>query len=381
MRILRKFLKLTKRTYPYGTESLLENHLPKDYIKDKHGNYFLQIGDEPTTMFTSHLDTASSSVSKVTHKFDGNLVGTDGTSILGADDKAGMVVLLYMIENKVPGLYYFFLGEERGCIGSGKVAKDFNKVFPYIKKVISFDRRGTKSVITHQMSGRCCSDEFANELSSRLNVVESTFEFRPDDTGVYTDSAEFVDIVEECTNISVGYQNEHTTREVQDIDHLAKLCRAIVKIDFESLPISREAGEDDWGYPSKINSFGTSGYGLDGDIYDDDDDDDFGINIDDHTYLEENHAWINYDGNGSKKIYIAKSRIDYEKQLIHKMLKTQGYSPSRIIWDGSTCYIQESADGLVYLGSRTDLIEFISELEEIPNIYLSHEVSKKNVLV
>jgi hypothetical protein len=27
-----------------------------------------------------------------------------------------------MIENKIPGLYYFFLGEEVGCVGSRKVA-------------------------------------------------------------------------------------------------------------------------------------------------------------------------------------------------------------------------------------------------------------------
>ena len=39
-------------------------------------------------------------------------------TILGADDKAGMVILLYMIEKKIPGLYYFFIGEEVGCIGS-----------------------------------------------------------------------------------------------------------------------------------------------------------------------------------------------------------------------------------------------------------------------
>ena len=373
MRILRKFLKLTKRTYPHGTETLLENHLPQDYLKDNHGNYFLQIGDEPTTMFTCHLDTASHDVRKVNHVFDGNLVKTDGTSILGADDKAGMVVLLYMIEQKVPGLYYFFLGEERGCIGSGLAAKDFKQIFPYIKKVISFDRRGTTSVITHQMSGRSCSDEFAQELSNRLNAVESTFKFRPDSTGVYTDSAEFVEIVEECTNISVGYQNEHTTSELQDINHLTKLCKAVAQIDFESLPVSREAGEDDWGYPN-YGSFGSVdyGYGMDGDIYGDDD-----WNSDDYSYLEENHTWVNYDGNGSKKVFIAQSRINYEKEQIHKMLKTQGYAPSRILWDGSTCYIQECSDGLLYVGSRSELVEFVPELEEIPSSYLKYELPKK----
>jgi hypothetical protein len=320
-------------------------------------------------MFACHLDTASQDIRKINHVFYNNLVKTDGTSILGADDKAGMVVLLYMIEHKVPGLYYFFIGEERGCIGSGLVAKDFKQIFPYIKKVISFDRRGTTSIITHQMSIRSCSDEFAQELSNRLNAVESTFKFRPDSTGIYTDSAEFIDIIEECTNISVGYQNEHTTNELQDINHLIKLCKAVIKIDFESLPISRKAGEDDWGYPNYNRYDNWNNY--DWNNYD--------SNNDDYLYLEENHTWINYDGNGPKKVFIAQSRINYEKDQIKKMLKTQGFSPKKIIWDGSSCYIQESDEGLLYVGSRSELIEFLPELEEIPSIYLKYDLPKKHI--
>lgn len=373
MRILRKFIKLTKRTYPYGTETLLERHLPENYEVDSFGNYFLQIGDEPTTMFTCHLDTAAQGIQRVNHVFDGNLVRTDGTSILGADDKAGMVVLLYMIEKNVPGLYYFFLGEERGCIGSGMAAKDFTQIFPYITKVVSFDRRGTTSVITHQMSGRSCSDEFAEALSKELNFVEPTFKYKPDDTGIYTDSAEFVDIVEECTNISVGYQNEHTTSELQNIEHLRKLCKACTQIDWESLPVSREPGENDWSNYGQVDY----GYGLDGGMYDDTDDDFH----EDFIYKEENFAYINYDGNGQKKAYIAQSRINYEKDLIHKMLKNQGFSPSRILWDGSTCYIQETADGLLYVGSRNELIDFLPELQEIPQYYIKQSLDNKKQLV
>jgi len=368
MRITRKFLQLTRRTYPYGTERLLEHQLPEGYELDNFGNYFLQIGDEPTTMFTCHLDTAAHGVQRVNHVFDRNLIKTDGTSILGADDKAGMVVLLYMIEQKVPGLYYFFLGEERGCIGSGMAAKDFVSIFPYIRKVVSFDRRGKSSVITHQMSGRCCSDEFAEALSEKLNDVELSFTYSPDDTGIYTDSAEFVEIVAECTNISVGYQNEHTSSELQDIDHLIKLCKACVKIDWETLPVSREPGEDDWGYPD----YGASNrYAVDGSFGDDLD-----WNDEDLDFKEENTTYINYDGNRSKKVYISTSRINYEKDLIHKMLKIQGYGASRILWDGSTCYAQESEEGVVYVGSRNELIEFIPELEEIPTYYIKDELPK-----
>lgn len=240
MRITKKFLQLTKKTYPYGTESQLEKNLPKDYLIDEWGNYYLQIGDNPTTMFTCHLDTASHKEQVVNHVFEDNFIKTDGSSILGADDKAGMVVLLYMIKNRIPGLYYFFLGEERGCIGSSSLAEGWDKMtFSNITKCVSFDRRGTHSVITEQIYGECCSNEFAQELSNRLNLTNKSFNFRPDPTGIYTDSAQFVDIIPECTNISVGYYGEHSSSEKQDIEFLKKLCSSVIKIDWESLPIVR----------------------------------------------------------------------------------------------------------------------------------------------
>jgi len=65
-----------------------------------------------------------------------------------------------------------------------------------------------------------CSDQ--EDIIVDFGTVE---EYYPglDDGGVYTDSAEFVDIIEECTNLSVGYFSEHTTSEKQDIDFLELL--------------------------------------------------------------------------------------------------------------------------------------------------------------
>ena len=93
-------------------------------------------------MFTAHLDTATYALTDITHVFEGDIIKTDGKSILGADDKAGVTVMLNMIENNIPVLYYFFLGEEVGCIGSRKVAEAQKiKKIEGINKVISFDRR------------------------------------------------------------------------------------------------------------------------------------------------------------------------------------------------------------------------------------------------
>ena len=159
MNIKETFLKLTSRTYPHGHEEDLFELLPQDLEADEFGNLYKQIGENPSTMFACHLDTATSALTEITHIFEGDIIKTDGTSILGADDKAGVTILMYMMENKVPGLYYFFLGEEVGCVGSKKVsAKHAEKKMENITKVVSFDRRGTTSIITHQCSSRCCSN-------------------------------------------------------------------------------------------------------------------------------------------------------------------------------------------------------------------------------
>lgn len=346
MRVRRKFLQLTSQTVPYGTESKIKKFLPKGIRKDQHGNYFMTIGENFTTMFTCHLDTACKYDKPVNHVQTDNLIMTDGKTILGADDKAGMTVLLYMIEKKVPGLYYFFIGEEVGCIGSGNLSMTFDWL--NITKVVSFDRRGTNSIITEQFCGRCCSDEFAQALSDELNSTGLGLEMEPDDTGILTDSAQFVDLVNECTNISVGYWNEHTTNEVQDIEFLSRLCRAVVKIDWESLPIFRQPGDDDYDTPG----------------WDDEDD----LEVLDDEYAESVFTYISED-NVTKKMYISKTWVEYEKDLISNMLKMKGYSPKLVLWDGTSCYCQEY-ESFDFIGSRQDLLNFIPELQYIPYKHL-----------
>ncbi len=240
------FLKLTTKTYPFGFEDGLVDDMiqcglfPKDLKEDQFGNFYYQVGNSKT-IFTSHLDTACQAQVDVSHVFDddcGNeIVKTDGTSILGADDKAGVTILLWMMKHNIPGTYYFFYGEEVGCLGSTAASNLIDEFSPY-HRMVSFDRRGTNSVITHQSSTRTCSDKFAESLASEFNKLNLSY--RKDDTGIYTDSAEFVRVISECTNISVGYYNEHTTNERQDLTHLANLADAVILIDWESLPTERD---------------------------------------------------------------------------------------------------------------------------------------------
>jgi hypothetical protein len=133
------------------------------------------------------------------------MISTDGTTTL-EHDKAGVSVLIWMMKHNIPGLYYFFIGEEVGCIGSGLA-----EIMVILGDRIISSIEDTGSIITHQSYARCCSDAFGDALCDELN--KSGMSYIKDDGGVYTDSAEFVDYIPECTNISVGYYSEHTVNE------------------------------------------------------------------------------------------------------------------------------------------------------------------------
>jgi len=349
MRISRKFRQLTKLTYPHGTESMLINHLPSGYKEDSFGNYYLQIGDKVSTMFTCHLDTACFKQEKVRHVIEGNFIKTDGTTILGADDKAGMTVLLYMIEKNIPGLYYFFIGEESGCIGSGRLSRSWldTDFCEYITKIVSFDRRGTNSIITHQLYGRGCSDEFGQDLANKLNSTKYGMNFILDDTGIYTDSAKFIGLVPECTNISVGYYSEHTKSERQDIDFLRRLCKAVCEISWDELVVISG------------NKNSHSSYDWFDDDYDDFEDDSF------EEWSGNYYSYFMTNGNITK-MYISDDQIIKEKPIISKWLRNNNICPGAlsidsIDWNGNSLFVDGN-----YIGDRYDLSDFIPELKTIP---------------
>src|ERR1035437_2190136 len=367
MRPLKKFLQLTKKTYPDGHETEVIKYLPKGYKVDSFGNYFIEIG-KSKTCFTCHLDTADWYQKDVTHRFENGYVKTDGNSILGADDKAGMVVMLYMIEKKIPGFYFFFIGEEVGCQGSSKLAAGLLKAkingtlneYPF-DKVISFDRRGTNSIITHQMFGRSCSDEFATELSRQLNIADPTFIYEPDDSGIMTDSAQFMELIPECTNISVGYYNEHTHNESQDMEHLQNLCRAAIKIKWDELPIKRDPSdiEDD----DAFDTYLTYGYyDKTKHIY--------------NEFVEGNYTNVIDENGETKKVYISKTWITHEVSLIENCL-VDHYEYSKIEWNGSACWAILKSGAMEYVGGRSELINFIAELEEIPVEHICESIKLK----
>lgn len=264
---------------PHNTESVinftlwlmdtLPEHVrdnPALVFCDEVNNLHVDMRTEAThkSLFVAHVDTV--------HRTEGkNKIRKTKThwhakgDVLGADDGAGVAMLMHMIHAGVPGYYIFTQGEEKGGIGATHLSQKHGDLLAQFDRAIAFDRRGIDSVITHQAYGRCCSNEFGTALADALMEGCEHLMMLTDDTGIYTDTAEFVNIIPECTNISVGYDHEHSQQESLSLVHFQQLSSAVLVIDWDNLPVHRDPTQPDptdrWGmYNWRGSSKGASAY-------------------------------------------------------------------------------------------------------------------------
>ena len=173
-------------------------------------------------------------------------------------------------------------------------------------------------------------------MANQLNSTGLGLSYTKDDGGVYTDSAEFIDIIPECTNLSVGYYKEHTHTESQDIEHLERLANACIRVDWENLPTVRNPKITEYKTTNySINNYSYSGgcgskkknkknknksrtYGQDHDWYDNEYDDiyndSYSWQVPDSEKISDSHGiktGREYFDNGSGLTDLGKSKSHY----------------------------------------------------------------------
>lgn len=236
-----------------GEQDMIAKHIATlpNAEEDDYGNWWVVVGDAPpTTMFSSHTDTVEkrSAVGRKKLSLKGAWLSAAGGGVLGADCGTGIWIMLNLIKAQVPGVYVFHRDEEIGGGGSSHIAKHHPERLEGIKHCIAFDRKATSHVITHQGGSRCCSDAFANAFADLLNLGTG-MEFEPNDGGSFTDSANYTHLIPECTNLSIGYYDQHTMEERQDLSFAAALVLKLISLPFDQLPAERDPeaeDEDDW---------------------------------------------------------------------------------------------------------------------------------------
>lgn len=213
---------------------------PLGLSQDKAGNLYRRIGDSPV-LWSCHTDTVHSKGGRQSVRLIDGIATTTaaGSNCLGADCTAGVWLMAEMIRANRPGLYVFHRAEEIGGIGSSFIADKTPDLLAQSSVAIAFDRRGTGSIITHQAGGRCCSDAFAYSLGNALGMGHA-----PDAGGTFTDTANYMHLIRECSNLSVGYHNEHKAKESLDTGYLIDLRDALLSLDGRDLIVEREAGSE-----------------------------------------------------------------------------------------------------------------------------------------
>lgn len=275
---------------------------PLGAMPDEYGNYWIDVGPNPVVLFSSHTDTVHHSdgrqevsidkdgmitadVKRVKRKRSTSELDRDlksflktglmpkeptelNTNCLGADCTTGVWLMVEMIRARVPGRYVFHREEEVGGKGSSHVARKEPERLKGIQFAIAFDRKGYHSIITEQMTGKCCSNAFAASLAT---ILGADMELEPDPTGTFTDTANYADIIPECTNLSVGYFNQHGPKESQDMPFAELLLDRLINADWSQLVCRRDPEAE---YRSMYERWSMSGGGGWRQDYEDEEEDD-----------------------------------------------------------------------------------------------------------
>jgi len=243
---------VTRRCYGSSGDIQFRNwlisHIEKLGVKHRIGplgNIIVTVGKNKV-LFSCHTDTVhnmNESNSKQDLSFDPafqHLFLSDKTSstCLGADDGAGIYIMLKMLEKKVAGTYIFHVGEEKG--GKGAYAqldteRDWLKQFTMS---IAFDRPNDNEVICTQGGCECASVTFGEHLAKELN--SHGLNYSVSHRGVFTDNKVYQSVIRENVNLGVGYVNQHTKDEYLDYGHVERLLDACLKINWQNLTVTRE---------------------------------------------------------------------------------------------------------------------------------------------
>ncbi len=208
-----------------------------DILEDGYGNRILAC-DGSRVMISVHTDTV--------HKIGGMQRIAVKRSIarlhpkeiisncLGADDTAGIYAALRMIQAGVKATFIFHRDEEIGGRGSAWLAESYPDWIGKFDICLALDRRGTSDIIVSQWTGDCASSEFAVTLGDELDMEHSEAD------GIFTDSANYAHLIPECSNLSIGYQREHSPLETLDLGYLEQVIDSLISVDWTRLAVVRD---------------------------------------------------------------------------------------------------------------------------------------------
>ena len=185
--------------------------------------YILAEGTIPICL-VAHLDTVFENQKKDIITIN-NIITTKNQG-LGADDRAGVYMILKILEKGFRPHVIFTLGEEKNARGAFSIIKKYN-YFPFdIKFFIELDRKGRNECVFYD----CHNSAFQKYIES---------------FGYIRNSGTYTDIRVLCpawgiagVNVSCGYYHEHTLKEYLNLTDLDYSLNKVIKIleSYEDIP-------------------------------------------------------------------------------------------------------------------------------------------------
>lgn len=216
----------------------IKTNVPEATIKtDQIGNIYVTKGvSETYPCLAAHLDQVQKNHSKDFEAIETKdiILGFSKKNKrqegLGADDKVGVWIGLKCLLKYDAIKVVFFVGEEVGCVGSGRCDMEF---FDDCRYVIQCDRRGSNDLIT-SIGGwtQLCSPAFICDIKPEL------YGYR-EEHGLITDVGELKErgLKVSAINLSCGYYEPHTDREfviksevlncLHFVEHIIETCTKV----------------------------------------------------------------------------------------------------------------------------------------------------------
>lgn len=208
---------------------------PKDKLKLYLENYFKTLGFDVTVdekfiyckknkndclnvMLTAHMDTVYEAKEDRSLFFEQKKKLFWSPDGLGADDRAGVFAIIEIVKYCNVSDILFCDFEETGGIGSLNFCKKYKKENFNVNFILAYDRCGNKNFVTYS----CDNKEF--------DEVVKKFGFEKQN-GSFSDLANLMPHLEVSgANLSVGFENAHSTREILTVDNLLFTIDASIKL-------------------------------------------------------------------------------------------------------------------------------------------------------
>lgn len=187
-------------------------------------SYIFVQGDIPV-MLVAHLDTVfNHEPLELFYDTSRNVLYSPFGA--GFDDRAGVFAIMKILLKSYRPSILFTRGEEMGGIGARNFANDVLKMRekPRANILIELDRRGKDDAVFYQ----CANQDFKNFITS-FGFIEKQ--------GSYSDISFLMPALNLCgVNLSVGYENEHTSAEILRVSHLNETINKVKTILSAEIP-------------------------------------------------------------------------------------------------------------------------------------------------